>query len=106
MILPGIYYLSFADDNKFRGAVYLYAHNSTHAVERSWKMGCNPGGEVMILGPIRPDQIPNGVLFSTLLSREDMDALGANITLEEADKKGLLEGGFTVPMRRMEGEKE
>lgn len=44
-----IYYMSFADDGRFLGACVVEAVNVEAAVSRTWKVGCNPGGEIAIV---------------------------------------------------------
>lgn len=99
----GCYYLSFADDDRFRGAVYIWAANATHAVYRTWKLDINPGGQVMILGPIPANKVPEGITFNELLSSEELDKHANMMTLDDAEKLGIPEE-FIVPVKRMEME--
>jgi hypothetical protein len=43
-----IYYLSFADEGGFRGAMWIRAVGPMSAIRRSHVLGINPGGEVLI----------------------------------------------------------
>jgi hypothetical protein len=40
------FYLSFADDQAFRGAAIVEAHGPAHAMELTHRLGINPGGQV------------------------------------------------------------
>ena len=69
-----LWYMSFASDAGFLGAVMVMANNAVHAAERAWELGINPGGEVMAL------PVPDGVevppeFRDRLLSREDIGRL-------------------------------
>ena len=39
-------WLSFADDDRFLGGVYVVARGLMHAIERTIQLGVNPGGQV------------------------------------------------------------
>ena len=44
------YYLSFSDEEKgWLGACIIEAPGPATAMRASWKIGCNPGGEVLII---------------------------------------------------------
>ena len=71
------YYLSFADGEKFRGAVQLTAETIEEAISRSHKLGLNPGGEVLVAGPFDPAAMPGS--FETLWTTEaEVDEAFAN----------------------------
>jgi hypothetical protein len=46
------WYLSFAGVEGFRGGTYVRAFGEAFAVARATDLGINPGGEVMIVGPL------------------------------------------------------
>jgi len=66
-----MYYLSFVDENKpegerWIGGCYCYGPDP---VANAWEAGCNPGGEVMIVGPIEGFSVKDG--FMNILLDED-----------------------------------
>lgn len=71
---PGVYYLSFAGDEGFRGAAMVEAFGATTAIINCHLLGINPGGEVAVMKcpkPVLPE------LMNRLLSREELaDAFG------------------------------
>lgn len=68
------FYLSFADDSGWLGAAYVPGHTIIEAASAAWAYGCNPGGEVMGLGPFDASDIPM-IYRHRLLSREDLIAV-------------------------------
>lgn len=60
------WWLSFADDDGFRGAVCLYAPTPMLAHLQACARGLNPGGEVLILPMLDTEDldVPEGVLMS------------------------------------------
>jgi hypothetical protein len=68
------FYLSFADDDGFRGAAIVEAHGPAHALQLTHRLGINPGGEIATWeipeGAPLPDAAKN-----RLLSKEDLDRL-------------------------------
>jgi hypothetical protein len=91
------YYLSFADDDGWLGACLVRGAddgdvmaNPDNPVSRAHQLGCNPGGEVMVM-PLREDiaaQIAEE-FWGILLSEDDLRALGAIVAPDEA---GLVKG--------------
>lgn len=70
------YYLSFADEKDFLGAAYVQAFGEVHAVTQAHALGCNPGGEVAIVGPLPAEAMDENVPpcdRERLLSREEVD---------------------------------
>tara|TARA_Y100000310_G_scaffold303340_1_gene341614 strand:- start:776 stop:1099 length:324 start_codon:yes stop_codon:yes gene_type:complete len=72
-----VWYLSFADDDGFRGAVFTIAYGFTDAVLKAAELGINPGGQARGWEGERPDDWPPApeladVPFDTLLSREEI----------------------------------
>lgn len=68
------FYLSFADDDGFRGAIIVNARGEMHAVQRCHDLGINPGGQVAIFdipdGAPRPEGVED-----RLLSKRDLDRI-------------------------------
>lgn len=68
------WWLSFADPHlpegeQFLGAALIRERNVVMAIERSWQLGVNPGGEVAF-ELIPEDAIPEGQPREILMSRE------------------------------------
>jgi hypothetical protein len=68
------FYLSFADDDGFRGAVIIEARGQAHALQATHKLGINPGGQVMTWEIREGAPLPEAVK-NRLLSKEDLDRL-------------------------------
>jgi hypothetical protein len=68
------WYLSFADDTGFLGAVIVKAHGITDAMFKTQHLGINPGGEIAAI-PIPEDHIPADKYFNRLLSKQEIDEL-------------------------------
>jgi hypothetical protein len=58
----------------FLGVSIVAATDPLSAVQHAWDLGCNPGGEVGILGPIPLDVYPPEVR-NRLLTQEEAEAL-------------------------------
>lgn len=72
-------WISFCDTDRpkgqqFLGVVIMLAKGLAHAVDRSWELGINPGGEIMSYetdgSDIRPEH------FDRLLSKDELMAYG------------------------------
>lgn len=81
-----VWYLTFADDDGWRGAALVPGCGMIDACSTARALGCNPGGEVVgyalaedILRYIPP------AFYGKPLTREDLDTLDA-IALEESAK--------------------
>jgi hypothetical protein len=74
----GLWYLSYADEHGFRGAVYLEAHGPASAAIRSNIENLSPGGEVFIGGPVPSDCIPDRKFWNRLLTRDEVIAANPN----------------------------
>jgi hypothetical protein len=77
--MTGVYWLSFVDTDRpegdrFLGVAIVRGTDPVGAVEMAWALGCNPGGEVMILGPV-PDGIYAPEDMGRLLTRDEADRL-------------------------------
>jgi hypothetical protein len=61
-----LWWLSFASDKGFLGACVVPAPNMPTAITVATIMGINPGGEVMVYGPLEdpPEDLPIGRLMS------------------------------------------
>src|SRR5258707_14820776 len=81
------YYLSFASDRGFLGAVIIRAHGITDAMMRCNARGINPGGEIRAM-PI-PDDAPLPTEHcNKLLSLADLEAIFGPTGLVHADGSG------------------
>lgn len=72
----GLWWLSFANDGDFLGVLILEAFGFTDALDRSRKMGLNPGGEVRGYD-IDPTEIPEA-LRNRLLKKKDLAGFGVS----------------------------
>ena len=66
-----VWYLSFVDETGWLGGCFVAAETEVGAVSEAWRRGCNPGGEVGIMGPL-PPQVPAGWM-NRILSREEIE---------------------------------
>lgn len=72
-------WMSFCDTDKpkgqqFLGVVIMWSPGLAHAIDRSWKLGINPGGEVMSY-VTDPSNI-KAEHFNRLLSKQELVAAG------------------------------
>lgn len=68
--------LSFCDASLPEGTQYLggavvEADDLAGAITRAWSVGCNPGGEVEVAGPLPPRCIP-AAWHDRLLTRDEV----------------------------------
>jgi len=70
------WYLSYADDDGFRGGLLLEAHGELHAIELAQRLNLSPGGQVLIL------EVPSEVAVTLqdeskgrLLSKPELERL-------------------------------
>ena len=68
----GLWYLSYADDDCFRGGAYIEAHGPASAALRANIEKISPGGEVMIFGPVPADKIPERKFWNRLLTKTEL----------------------------------
>jgi hypothetical protein len=68
----GLWYLSYADDDGFRGGVYIEANGPTSAVMTASMAKLSPGGEVLIVGPVPEDKIPDHKFWNRLLTKAEL----------------------------------
>ena len=66
------WYLSYATENGFLGAVYIEAHGQTEAAYLSNRRGHSPGGEVFIIGPVPREHIPPPSFCNRLLNKAEI----------------------------------
>ncbi len=66
---PGYWWMSFAGPRpiRFRGVAIVYAESYDQALQKTWDLGINPGGNV--LGDVM-DGVPNEKWVNRLLSRK------------------------------------
>ena len=76
MTLP-VFWLSFSCETGFLGACVVRAISPIAAVARAEKEGCNPGGEVLIWGPLpmTDEELPPFEL-NRLYSKQEIDDRG------------------------------
>jgi hypothetical protein len=53
----GWFYLSFADEDGFRGACFVAGNNIGQAAHTAHVLGINPGGQVRGMGPLSPTEL-------------------------------------------------
>jgi hypothetical protein len=77
------FYLSYADDDGFRGALILEAHGEMHAIELAQRLGLSPGGQVVVW------EVPEDVAATLpaaakgrLLSKPDLERLFGEKTVQ------------------------
>jgi len=69
------YWLSFADDDGFRGVAIVQARGVTTAIAKTHHLKINPGGQVMCI-EIQPEHVPAPEYRERLLSREQLAEAG------------------------------
>jgi hypothetical protein len=73
------FWLSFADEDGFKGGCFVLAPGFASAVERARDLGLNPGGEVVGT----PIKAPPLELQNRLLSESDLESHGGAVSLTE-----------------------
>lgn len=77
------FWMSFCDTGKpqgqqFLGVIIMFAPGIAHAIDRTWKLGINPGGEVMsyVTEPhdIKPEHFDRLMSFQELVDAGYCDA--------------------------------
>ena len=76
-----IYYLSFADDDGFKGVCVVEASDGIEAVKKAHRLGINPGGQVMITLIPREvhDKAPKRLPFNRLMDKATLIELGGPV---------------------------
>jgi len=72
----GLWWLSFADEDGFKGVVILEAYGFGDALNISHAKGLNPGGEVQAM-QVDPADIPEA-LRNRLLKKSDLAGFGVS----------------------------
>lgn len=75
----GLWYLSFAEPHKFLGSVYVEARGYTSALQRTHRLGINPGGQVLHI-PVPPE-------IAAIIPEERRNRLLSRAELEIMDKQ-------------------
>lgn len=104
-----LFYLSFASDTGFLGAFITDAPDARGAVAQANMLGCNPGGEVVIIpAPYDQTEVEHVILerhTGRLLSRADIDAMDVELygpgtrgkalrEMSEHERKGFDGSGY------------
>jgi hypothetical protein len=67
----GFWYLSYADEDQFRGGVIVRAFGFVHACQRARDLQINPGGQIQGV-PCPPEQVPPPKYQDRLLSLAEL----------------------------------
>jgi hypothetical protein len=69
----GVWYLSFVSDkDDWLGGCFVLATDALSAVQEAHRQGCNPGGEVAIMGPGPVNSVPLD-WQNRLLTRDEVE---------------------------------
>lgn len=76
----GWWFLSFTDDarpvgDRHLGTCFVKAANAVRAIEAAHETGLNPGGEILIVGPVPEADVPAVQPRWALMSRAEIEAL-------------------------------
>lgn len=94
-----LYYISFADNENFRGCTVVEGETEAGALATASRQGLNPGGEAMIiLVPPEQENEPDvKAMLNKLVNKEEMQAMGE---LRHGDieqpLQAALESGVTI----------
>ena len=73
------WYLSFVEregpDPRWLGATIVKANSALEAIRVSRRLGCNPGGEVLMHGLPDGKEVPDGILNRLVTSESEMQTL-------------------------------
>lgn len=69
---PKVHWLSFTGSEGWLGANIVLAHHAMDAIDKSHRLGINPGGSVM---GFQPDPVPPVEFFDRLLKKEDLELM-------------------------------
>lgn len=97
----GWWILSFTDPElpngqQHLGTALVEARNEIMAMQRTWDLGINPGGQISIVGPILGEHIPPEHRPNELLQRADIDDLDRRIREREERVGDVRHGTCTV----------
>lgn len=89
-------WMSFVDTEtseggKFLGVCVVPAASAIEAIAVSHAMGCNPGGEVLMVPPFGSDLLPEGEWVGRLLTRAEAEHLDTLIAAANERRKGALQ---------------
>jgi hypothetical protein len=86
-----LWYLSFAAGGRCLGITVVAADDAKGAVKASWRLGLNPGGEIMIIR-VPPDRetIPEIVSYLNRLVPAEEVLAGGGMTVGEARLRDLF----------------
>jgi hypothetical protein len=82
----GWWYLSFADDDGFRGGVFVWAQGFATAITVTRALKINPGGQVMGV-PALDDWMPPEKYQHRLLTLAELSQLDEMISIKEWKKR-------------------
>lgn len=68
-----VFYISFATDDAFLGGCYIVAASEADALLKATEIGCNPGGEALILGPIPRSAIKADFLGRLMTDKAEIE---------------------------------
>lgn len=80
--MPGIWYMSFANETAFVGGLFLFATSTHDAVKRSHAMGQNPGGAVVSCPPNEGTALIPERFINRLMSRADLEEMDLQMQAE------------------------
>lgn len=69
------WYLSFAGEEGWRGCAHIKAPSADAAITESWRLGINPGGEVLAW-EIDPSIAVSEEWFNRLMNRAELEKIG------------------------------
>ncbi len=77
--LPGVWYLSFANEEEFLCGVFIQAHSITSAIQKAHQLGINPGGSVLTCPPNSGTATIPQRFQDKLLSRKELESLDESL---------------------------
>lgn len=87
------FWLSFADDEQSLGCAIVRAADMKEAARRAWETDCNPGGEILGVGPFTMSEASPEIRtlpLHTLLSRDEVVDAGVKLTDVDEEKEETL----------------
>ena len=69
-----LFYLSFCGDEGWKGACFVEAADGIAAAQKSWELGCNPGGQVLMcqVTGSAEDRLPGPEMMNRLLNEKEL----------------------------------
>lgn len=90
-----LFYLSFADENGWRGAIVTLAHGITDAMQKTHRLNINPGGEVAcwpipdgLWSRVNPKMLDLLLLDRAAIAMATGEPIGEIQTIEELEQGG------------------